>query len=209
MILATNDLSIYLPFCAKKQKRLKTIPQLELKVSTLKKASHSSASPKKINKNINWSAPDFMLQKLSARTISKQCGLASAHGARGRKRAQRVNDSGFSEAPSASSSHTVCVEVQKTIPPSFLFSPLSFSLSLTCSPVASSLKLAHCCIDARSKTFTWRMRFTFLLKSLFSSSSHQLSTTKEFQRSWNWGERERRAEQAVTKQASLLPKTNL
>lgn len=135
-----------------------------------------------------------MLQKLSARTISKQCGLASAHGARGRKRAQRVNDSDFSEAPSASSSHTVCVEVQKTIPPSFLFSPLSFSLSLTCSPVASSLKLAHCCIDARSKTFTWRMRFTFLLKSLFSSSSHQLSTTKEFQRSWNWGERERKRE---------------
>lgn len=70
-----------------------------------------------------------------------------------------------------------------------LFSLLS--LSLTCSPVASSLKLAHCCIDARSKTFTWRMRFTFLLKSLFSSSSHQLSTTEEFQRSWNWGERER------------------
>lgn len=91
-------------------------------------------------------------KKLSARTISKQCGLASAHGARGRKRAQRVNNSGFAETPSLPSSRTVCVclcvfEVQKSIADYPSLSP--FSLSPSPATVASSSKLALCSMDAQ------------------------------------------------------------
>lgn len=120
VILATNDLSIYLPFCAKhhfdnSSARLKS-PHMQ--------KSKSSASQKKKKKN-QTDATINRLQtvcskKLSARTISKQCGLASAHGARGRKRAQRVNNSGFcSGSESVVLPHRmcvpVCVEVQKSI----------------------------------------------------------------------------------------------
>ena len=113
-------------------------------------------------------------KKLSARTISKQCGLASAHGTRGRKRAQRVN-SGFAEAPSLSSVHTVCVCCSAG-----KFHRLSLPLRFPLSPasVASSHKLAHCSMDAQPKTFRWRMRFTCLLKPLSTSSSHQLSEAR-------------------------------
>lgn len=76
VILAINDLSIYLPFCAK---ATVTTPQLELKIFTCKKVSHPPRSKKK-NKKRKTDATIYRLQtvcskKLSARTISKQCGF--------------------------------------------------------------------------------------------------------------------------------------
>lgn len=101
------------------------------------------------------------------------------------------------------------------------------SVCLKCRKVSLSLSLSHllqtpplpnssperCSVDAQRWAFRWRMRFTFLLKypSIFPFSflwspalekSRNLSVGKT-------GKRERRAEQTVTKQASLLPKINL
>lgn len=125
-------------------------------------------------------------KKLSARTISKQCGLASAHGARGRKRAQRVNNSGFAETPSLPSSRTVCVclcvfEVQKSIADYRL--PLSFlSLSLTCYSrlLLQTSTLQHGCA-ALNLQMAHALHISSQIPPFFPSSSHQLSRNEEFE----------------------------
>lgn len=124
-------------------------------------------------------------KKLSARTISKQCGLASAHGARGRKRAQRVNNGGFAETPSLLSSRTVCVclsvfEVQKTIADYPSLSP--FSLSLTCYSrlLLQTSTLQHGCA-ALNLQMAHAPHISSQVPPFFPSSSHQLSRNEEFE----------------------------
>lgn len=128
-------------------------------------------------------------------------------------RARRVNGRGCAGTPSLSSSYTVrasvcvCVsvfEVQKSLSLSLPLSPAADASSPKLQPgtlqrgcAAVSLQMAH----ALHLSTQIPLHFSLLLVTS-SGESRNLSVGKT-------GKRERRAEQTVTKQASLLPKINL
>lgn len=238
VILATNDLSIYLPSCAKKKKKTKTkkkTKQNEFNNSSVRvKTLHEWKKKKKKKKVIKKSHPPHKKQmpqligsrqyapkKLSARTISKQCGLASAHGARGRKRAKRVKQRRLCwDSEPAVLPHRMCVSLCVWSAQKYhrLSLSLSLSPSLTCYTrlLLQTSTLQHGCAALKLQ-----MAHALHVSSPPPppphppSSSHQLSRNKNLsvgkivETEERGIEREGRAERTVTKQASLLPKINL
>lgn len=181
VILATNDLSIYLPFCAK---TILTAPQLELKVFTCKKKKKKKyvirLAKKKDIQQLIYSrryAPKNFPRGLSPNSAAWRARTMPGGG-----KEHSVWTAALLRLLSLPSSHTVCVtvcvprcrKVSPTLPSSLLF----LSHLLRSPPL---YKLTHCGMDAQRKTFRWRMRFAFLLKFPLSSSSHQLWRSKEFE----------------------------
>lgn len=186
VILATNDLSIYLPFCAENQRKKKPNNKSDCDNSSarVKKSSHAREKKRKMKKVSH--PPRKKKEKKERKQMPQLIGsrqyapktfradylqtvrLGERARCQGEEEKHSVwTNSGSEEAPSLSSSRTVCVrlsvlEVQKKYRRRLFPPPLSRSLShlLQSPPSPEQATLRRGC--AAQKNFRWRMRFTFL-----------------------------------------------